>query len=135
MKKKRKSNYENFYFSSFYEIFHFNIFDFFQTIQKFFSHQTFDTNAKFFLKSKKLRNEFINKIIHLRKIVWQMNAIFDVLTENENAQTVIMKWNKIIANHEIWKKKNFSEKKKLLKNVFEKKNFLRKKKTFFRKII
>ena len=29
MKKKRKSNYENFYFSSFYEIFHFNIFDFF----------------------------------------------------------------------------------------------------------
>ena len=28
MKKKRKSNYENFYFSSFYEIFYFNIFDF-----------------------------------------------------------------------------------------------------------
>ena len=38
MKKKRKSNYKNFYFSSFYEIFHFNIFDFFQTIQRFFSH-------------------------------------------------------------------------------------------------
>ena len=91
MKKKRKSNYENFYFSSFYEIFHFNIFDFFQTIQRFLSHQTFDTSAKFFLKSKKLKSEFVNEIIHLRKIVRQANAIFDALTENENAQTIIMK--------------------------------------------
>ena len=91
MKKKRKSNYENLYFSLFYEIFHFNIFDFFQTIQKFSSYQIFDTNAKFFLKSKKLKNEFVNKITHLRKIVRQANAIFDVLAENKNAQTIIIK--------------------------------------------
>ena len=134
MKKKRKSNYENFYFSSFYEIFHFNIFDFFQTIQRFFSHQIFDTNARFFLKSKRFKNEFVNKIIHLRKIVRQTNAIFDALTENENAQTIIMKWNKIIADHEIWKKKkkNFW-KKKTVEKRFWKKNFFTQKRDSFSK--
>ena len=69
IKKERKSNYENFYFSLFYEKFHFNIFDFSQTIQKKISHQIFDISAKFCLKSKKFKSEFVNKIIHLRKIV------------------------------------------------------------------
>ena len=92
--KKRQSNYKNFYFSSFYDKFFFNIFE------KFFLHQVFETFSKFLLKSKKIKNESSNEIIHLQNIIKKTNAIFDALTENENVQTILWKWNKIIANHD-----------------------------------
>ena len=61
--KKRQSDYKIFYFLSFHDKFFFNIFE------RFFLHQIFETFSKFLLKSKKIRNESNNKIIHLRNII------------------------------------------------------------------